>query len=183
MQRALAPLGEVVAVDMENCELSNPDAIHTLVRSVKSNIIGNPAAYTAQADQAAAYAVNGAAPGVLGKEAAKMDALVVHYSTDYVFDGTKAEPCAEGIHTIRKASTAKANVKVKKCYKPAVSTIWSFVPVEALVRKAVTLPRLQLCWPVIGNALTVAADQWGAPTSAPLIADTTSKVIAQYKVC
>ena len=92
LQRALAPLGEIVAVDQADCDLSSPDAIRQLVRETRPDVIVNPAAYTAvdkaETDRDLAFAVNAVAPGVFGEEAAKLSAFVVHFSTDYVFDGT-----------------------------------------------------------------------------------------------
>ena len=93
LQRSLAPLGDVVAVDLADCDLSDAKAVRDLVARVRPDVIVNPAAYTAvdraESDQERAVAVNAVAPGILGEEAAKLGALVVHYSTDYVFDGTK----------------------------------------------------------------------------------------------
>ena len=93
LQRALAPLGEVVAVDLQECDLSDAAAIRKLVAEVSPQIIVNPAAYTAvdkaEAEPQLAQAINGMAPGVFGEAAARLGALVIHYSTDYVFDGTK----------------------------------------------------------------------------------------------
>ncbi|MFN4148372.1 MAG: SDR family oxidoreductase, partial [Rhodocyclaceae bacterium] len=99
LQRALAPLGTLVAVGRRECDLADVDAIRRLVAAVEPRIIVNAAAYTAvdkaETEPALAEAINGSAPGILGEEAAKCDALIVHYSTDYVFDGNKASPYAE----------------------------------------------------------------------------------------
>ena len=99
LQRSLAPLGEVVAVDQDGCDLSDAQTIRQLVATVRPNVIVNPAAYTAvdkaESDQERAAAVNAIAPGIFGEEAAKLGALVVHYSTDYVFDGTKDSAYSE----------------------------------------------------------------------------------------
>ena len=93
LQRALAPLGEVCAVDQPECDLAEVSAIRELVQSFKPDVIVNPAAYTAvdraESEPELAHAINTVAPGVLGEEAAKQGAWVVHYSTDYVFDGSK----------------------------------------------------------------------------------------------
>jgi dTDP-4-dehydrorhamnose reductase len=93
LQRALAPLGEICAVDQPECDLADGLAIRDLVRSLKPDVIVNPAAYTAvdkaESEPELAHAINTVAPGVLGEEAAKQGAWVVHYSTDYVFDGIK----------------------------------------------------------------------------------------------
>ena len=90
---ALAPLGTVVACDRNALDLVDPDAIVREVREVRPGIIVNAAAYTAvdraESEPELAMAVNGTAPGILAAEAAKVGALLVHYSTDYVFDGAK----------------------------------------------------------------------------------------------
>ena len=94
LQRAVAPLGEVVAVDHQECDLANADAIRQLLAEVKPQVIINPAAYTAvdkaEAEPDLAGAINAIAPRVFGEEAARLGMLVIHYSTDYVFDGSKA---------------------------------------------------------------------------------------------
>jgi dTDP-4-dehydrorhamnose reductase len=94
LRRTLAPLGEVVAVDVEDLDLTDTDAIRHFVREVKPTLIVNPAAYTAvdeaESEPEIAMAVNGMAPGALAEEANQLGALFVHYSTDYVFDGTKS---------------------------------------------------------------------------------------------
>ena len=99
LQRALAPLGEVHAVDSTDCDLANAEALRALIRRVQPQIIINPAAYTAvdKAEDEAelAMAVNAVAPGVMGEEAARLGATVIHYSTDYVFDGNKDAPYVE----------------------------------------------------------------------------------------
>ena len=93
LQRALAPLGEIIAVNHADCNLADADAIRQLVRTERPDVIVNPAAYTsvdkAEGERELAFAVNAAAPGIMGEEAARLGAFVIHYSTDYVFDGTK----------------------------------------------------------------------------------------------
>ena len=89
----LQPLGEVVAVGRAECDLASVEAIRNLVAGVRPDVIVNPAAYTAVNDAEAqselAYAINATAPGALAEEARKLGAMLVHYSTDYVFDGSK----------------------------------------------------------------------------------------------
>ena len=91
--RSLAPLGEVIAVDFDDCDLSQPAAINALVDRVRPDIIINPAAYTAvdkaESEPAIANAINAVAPEVLAKQAARRNIPIIHYSTDYVFDGKK----------------------------------------------------------------------------------------------
>ena len=92
-------VGEVTAVDRQQLDLTKPDEIRRVVRGVRPNLIVNAAAYTAvdraESDEAVAQAINGVAPGVLAEEAKRLGALLVHYSTDYIFDGTKGQPYEE----------------------------------------------------------------------------------------
>ena len=85
--------GEVVAASRAECDLSSADAIRKLVAEVRPSVIVNPAAYTAvneaEAHSDLAYAINSAAAGILAEEARRSGAMFVHYSTDYVFDGSK----------------------------------------------------------------------------------------------
>ncbi len=99
LARALAPLGELAAYDRAILDLAKPDQIAAAVSSVKPDIIVNAAAYTAvdraESEPDAAFAVNAAAPGLLAEGAKRAGALLIHYSTDYVFDGTKEMPYVE----------------------------------------------------------------------------------------
>jgi dTDP-4-dehydrorhamnose reductase len=184
LQRALAPLGEVVAVGTQDCDLADADALRDLVRRVAPDVIVNPAAYTAvdkaESDESTARAVNAVAPAVLGEEGAKLGALVLHYSTDYVFDGTKQGAYAE-------------------TDAPAPQSVYGRTKLEGEQGLAAANPRhliLRTSW-VVGahggnfaktmlrlagerERLTVVADQFGAPTSAALLADVTAHLVRQH---
>lgn len=99
LQRTLAPLGQVIALDQSDLDLTKPEQIRAKVREIKPNLIVNAAAYTAvdraEEEPELAMAINGIAPGILAEEAKELGATLVHYSTDYVFDGTKKEPYTE----------------------------------------------------------------------------------------
>jgi dTDP-4-dehydrorhamnose reductase len=99
LQRSLAAFGQVVAIDAEEVDLADADAIRRTVREVRPDIIVNPAAYTAvdkaEGDFNLARAVNGTAAGVFAEEVKRLGAVLVHYSTDYVFDGDKPAPYTE----------------------------------------------------------------------------------------
>ena len=99
LQRTLAPLGEIIAIDQEELDLVDSQAIRKAVRNVRPDLIVNAAAYTAvdKAEEEAelAMAINGTAPGILAEEAGHCQATLIHYSTDYVFDGTKEIPYTE----------------------------------------------------------------------------------------
>jgi dTDP-4-dehydrorhamnose reductase len=99
LERSFGGLGSATALDRTQCDLSQPDAIRARVRHAAPDVILNAGAYTAvdraESERELAYAVNATAPGVLAEEANRRGALLVHYSTDYVFDGTKHEPWTE----------------------------------------------------------------------------------------
>src|SRR5512146_1765655 len=99
LQRTLAPLGEVIALDRTQMGLTRPDSIRKAIREAAPDIIVNAAGYTAvdkaESEPDLAIQVNGVAPGVMAEEARRINALLVHYSTDYVFDGTKGTPYVE----------------------------------------------------------------------------------------
>jgi len=99
LERSLSPLGRIFAFDHASLDLANPDQIVARVREVKPDLIVNAAAYTAvdraESEPELAIQVNGAAPGVLAEEAKRLGALLIHYSTDYVFDGAKPTPYLE----------------------------------------------------------------------------------------
>jgi len=91
LHRSLLTLGEIIAVDYPDIDLADADKIRQWVRDVQPDVIVNAAAYTdvdkAESEPDLAYAVNGTAPGILAEEAKKLGATLVHFSTDFVFDG------------------------------------------------------------------------------------------------
>ena len=99
LARLLPTIGDVVAVDRRQLDLAHPDEIRRIVRDIRPRIIVNAAAYTpvdlAETEEPVARAINTDAPGVMAEEAKKIDAALVHYSTDYVFDGAKTSPYSE----------------------------------------------------------------------------------------
>ena len=109
LARTLAPLGPIVALDAEGLNLADAHAIRRLVGEVRPRIIVNPAAHTAvdkaESEPELARAINADGPAILAEEAEKLGALLVHYSTDYVFDGTGATPRGEEAPTGDRKST------------------------------------------------------------------------------
>ncbi|MCA1766129.1 MAG: dTDP-4-dehydrorhamnose reductase, partial [Desulfobulbaceae bacterium] len=99
LQRTLLPLGRIVSMDRQELNLANNDMIRLVMRQLKPDVIVNAAAYTAvdkaEEEQDLAMQVNGTAPGILAEEARRLNALLVHYSTDYIFDGAKSAPYTE----------------------------------------------------------------------------------------
>ena len=99
LQRTLGALGAVTSLGRAEMDLSKADAVWARIREIKPDIIVNAAAYTAvdkaESEPDLAMAVNGVAPGIMAQEAKRLGALLVHYSTDYVFDGTKPSSYTE----------------------------------------------------------------------------------------
>jgi dTDP-4-dehydrorhamnose reductase len=185
LQRALAPLGEIVAVGHQECNLADSDAVAALVRHVAPDVIVNPAAYTAvdkaESDKKTAFAVNAQAPGILGSEAARLGALVVHYSTDYVFNGTKSgayaehdEPDPQSVYGSSKLAGERALADANPRHL-VLRTSWVVGAHGGNFAK--TMLRLA----AERDRLTVVADQFGAPTPASLLADLTAQLIRQYQ--
>ncbi len=181
LQRALAPLGEVHAVGHAECDLADASALCKVVRSVKPDLIVNSAAYTAvdkaESEPELAHAVNAVAPGVLGEEAAKQGAWVVHYSTDYVFDGTKPSAYTEGDLTnplsVYGQTKRDGEVTLQESGARYLMLRTSWVVGAQGSNFAKTILRLAR----ERESLNVVADQYGAPTSAALLADVTAHLI------
>ncbi|MBM5570011.1 MULTISPECIES: dTDP-4-dehydrorhamnose reductase [Deefgea] len=184
LQRSLAILGEVIAVDRNDCDLSNPAAICELVQRIRPDIIVNPAAHTAvdkaESEVELATLLNVTAPQVFAEEAAKLGALLVHYSTDYVFDGTKDGEYLESDATNPQSVYGKTKLAGELAVAAAnprhliFRTSWVFGAHGGNFLK--TMLRLMQQ----RDTLSVVADQIGAPTSASMIADATAQIIAQY---
>lgn len=185
LQRSLAVLGEVVAVGRDKCNLADTDAIRTLVRDVQPDVIVNPAAYTAvdkaESEPELTRAINTVAPGVLGEEAAKLGALVVHFSTDYVFDGTLERPYLEsdaanpqGVYGLTKRD---GEIALAGATSQHLILRTSWVVGAHGNNFAKTMLRLA----AERDVLRVVADQWGAPTSAALLADLAAHLLRQWQ--
>lgn len=183
LQRSLAPLGEVIAVDHADCNLADPDAIRGLVRTARPDVIINPAAYTAvdkaESERGLAHAVNAVAPGILGEESAKIGSSVVHFSTDYVFDGAKqgayleedaTNPQSVYGHTKRDGELALAQANP---HHLILRTSW------VVGAHGSNFAKTMLKLAADRDSLSVVADQMGAPTSAALLADLTAHLVRQ----
>jgi dTDP-4-dehydrorhamnose reductase len=181
--RTLQGLGQVVALDRAALDLNDPTRIVSTVRDLKPSIIVNPAAYTAvdkaEAEPDAAMRLNADAPRVLAEEAARSGAVLIHYSTDYVFDGTKEAAYSEGdptnpqnVYGASKLAGEKA-IAQSGCAHLILRTSW----VYGARGKNFLLTMLKLG--AERPELRVVADQIGAPTWSNTIATSTSHIIAQ----
>lgn len=187
LQRALAPLGPVLALDRQACDLADGTALLHKVRQLRPVIIVNPAAYTAvdkaEAEPDLAMAINAVAPGLLGQAAAEVGALVVHYSTDYVFDGSGTRPYMETDRPHPLSVYGRSKLAGEQALQASgarhliLRTSWVFGAFGDNFAK--TMLRLA----AEREQLKVVADQFGAPTSAALIADVTAQILGQFLRC
>jgi len=184
LERALWPLGEVAAFDRAGLDLADPGRIRSTLRDLKPEVIVNPAAYTAvdraESEREAAFAINARAPGILAEEARRLGALLIHYSTDYVFDGTKAGPYAEddtpspiNVYGASKLEGENA-IRASGARHWIFRTSWVYAPRG----KNFLLNILRLARE--GKPLRVVADQFGAPTSAAMLARATAKALTNH---
>ena len=179
----LPRLGDLVAPDRRELDLLDPDSIRRVVRNIRPQLIVNAAAYTAvdaaEGDEANAYAVNAIAPAVLAEEAKKLGAAVVHYSTDYVFDGAKAAPYEE----MDPANPISVYGKTKLAGEQAIRStgvphlIFRTAWVYATRGRNFLLTILRLA--TEKEELRIVRDQIGAPTWSVEIAAATTKILAQ----
>ena len=185
LQRTLPALGELVAVGHAECDLADATALRTLIRNVKPDFIVNAAAYTAvdkaESETAMAAAVNAKAPGVIGEEAARLGACVVHYSTDYVFDGTKTAPYVEddATHPLSVYGASKRDGERALQASGARHLIFraSWVAGAHGNNFARTILRLA----AERDSLAVVAYQIGVPTSSSLLAASTVTLLRQIQ--
>lgn len=174
---------EVVAVGTGDCNLADVEAVRTLIREIRPRVIVNAAAYTAvdkaESEPELAMAVNGTAPGVLGEEAARIGAWVVHYSTDYVFDGKSKQPYREDDAThplsVYGRSKRAGEVALQESGAQHLILRTSWVLGVHGGNFAKTILRLA----AERESLNVVADQFGAPTSTALLADATAQLLRQ----
>lgn len=183
LQRSLAPLGEVIALDREALDLSDVDAICVTIRSLRPDIIVNAAAYTAvdqaESEPALAMRVNGQAPGVMAEESKKLGALLVHFSTDYVFDGTKHDAYHENdpANPINAYGRSKLSgeqaIQAVDCRHLIFRTSWVYgLRGRNFLRTILRLAEER-------EELRIIDDQFGAPTWSRMIAEATALACAR----
>lgn len=182
LQRSLAPLGELVALDRHSADhcgdLGNLQGIRATVQHLRPDLIVNAAAYTAvdkaESDSATAHTVNAEAPGVLAEAAQAAGAWLVHYSTDYVFDGSGSKPWREddptGPLNVYGRSKLEGEKRILASCKKHLILRTSWVYAARGGNFAKTMLRLA----GERERLSVVCDQFGAPTGADLLADVTA---------
>jgi len=183
LARALLPLGEVIAVDRSQADLADPDGLRRVIQKFSPDVVVNPAAYTAvdkaETDRESAFLVNAEAPRVLAEEAAKNSALLVHYSTDYVFDGTKNAPYTEddATHPLNVYGQSKLAgeqaIQATGADHLILRTSWVYAA------RGQNFLRTILRLAAEREELNIVADQIGSPTWARLIAEATAHIVRQ----
>ncbi len=185
LQRTLPTLGQVVALGRDRLDLADAIALRRTVREVRPDIIVNAAAYTAvdraEEEAALAMAVNGIAPGILAEEAARLKALLVHYSTDYVFDGTGTAPYREedrpnplNVYGRSKLAGEEA-IRASGAPHLIFRTSW----VYGLRGKNFLLTMLRLAREQ--EELRIVNDQVGTPNWCGMAAEVTTMVLREYR--
>jgi len=181
LKKTLAPLGHIITAEKQKVDFSIPQTIVKCIREVKPDIIVNAAAYTAvdqaESEKELANAINAIAPGVIAEEAKKIDALLVHYSTDYVFNGSSNTPYIESdlpdpinVYGKSKLSGEKAIEDVSGRHL-ILRTSW----VYGLRGKNFLLTMLKLAKE--RKQLKIVGDQIGAPTWSRSIASATTQIL------
>jgi len=187
LQRSLAPLGEVVALDKyctDFCgDLSNLPGLAATVQALRPDVIVNAAAHTAvdkaESEPELAHALNALAPGVLAQEAHKLGALLVHYSTDYVFDGSGSESWLETDAPAPLSVYGRTKREGEQLIQQSGARHLIFRTSWVYAARGGNFVKTMLRLAQERERLTVIDDQWGAPTGAELIADVTAHAVRQ----
>ncbi len=187
LQRALAPLGELIALDADSidwhADFAAPEALAATVRAVAPQWIVNAAAHTAvdkaEGEPELARAINATAPGVLAREAAALGATLLHYSTDYVFDGSGSAPWVEDAATgplsVYGSTKLEGEETIRRsgCQHLILRTSWVYAA------RGGNFAKTMLKLAAERDALKVIDDQIGAPTGADLLADVSAHALCQ----
>ncbi|HSQ18825.1 MAG TPA: dTDP-4-dehydrorhamnose reductase [Blastocatellia bacterium] len=181
LQRSLAPLGPLVMLGRQQCDLADLVQLRDIVRNTKPRLIVNAAAYTAvdRAEQEPdlALRVNSGAPGVLAEEARALDIPLIHYSSDYVFDGEKATPYVEDDKPNPLSVYGRTKLEGESAITAAGGRALIFRSSWVFGETGTNFVRTILRLAAERDTLRVVDDQIGAPTPAALIADVTAHVI------
>jgi dTDP-4-dehydrorhamnose reductase len=185
LQRTLVPLGEVIALDRRELDLTSPDSISQTVRDVRPGVIVNAAAYTAvdraESEPELAMRVNGVAPGILAEEARRLGAVMVHYSTDYVFDGAKDGPYLEDDATAPLNEYGRSKLAGEQAIRAIGGAHYIFRTSWVYAARGHNFVNTILRLARERTELMIVDDQVGAPTWARSIADMTARVLADTR--
>lgn len=181
LARRLSGSGDVLAIGREQMDLANPGSIRAGIREFRPGLIINAAAYTAvdraEVEPELAMAVNGIAPGVMAEEAGRLDAVLVHYSTDYVFDGANTSPYSEEDETqpinVYGRTKLEGERRIQSAGIPHLVLRTSWVYGRRGKNFMLTMLRLAR----ERDDIQVVNDQWGVPTSGEWLARITGTIL------
>jgi dTDP-4-dehydrorhamnose reductase len=183
LQQVLPACGELAAVDREQLDLSAPEAIRRAVQEIRPQLIINAAAYTAvdqaERNEPAAHAINAVAPGILAEQAKKIGAALIHYSTDYVFDGTKTTPYEESDPTNPVGAYGRTKLAGEQAIRDSGVAYLIFRTAWVYSRRGKNFLLTILRLSTQREELRIVKDQIGAPTSSRELAEATATVISQ----
>jgi dTDP-4-dehydrorhamnose reductase len=185
LKRMLPILGDVTSLDRRQLDLSNEDEIRNVIRAHRPALIVNAAAYTnvdkAESERTLAQAINSQAPGVMAQEAKKIDASLIHYSTDYVFDGVKISPYKEEDPTnpqnVYGKTKLEGDLAIQESGAPYL--IFRVAWVYSTEGRNFLLTILRLA--TQREELRIVNDKFGAPTASKEIAKTTTQILSQIR--
>jgi dTDP-4-dehydrorhamnose reductase len=183
LQRTLAPMGEVLAIDIDSVDLTDAAAVRKTVRNFAPDVVVNAAAYTAvdkaESERELAHAINVGAPAQIAKECAATGALMVHYSTDYVYAGSKQDAYVETDATGPLSAYGETKLAGDQaiiecgCAHIILRTTWVYdIRGKNFLRTILRLAKEK-------EELRIVGDQFGAPTWARMLAETTAIVVAK----
>ena len=183
LRRSLGSLGQVTALDREAFDLTQPDRMRQVVRDLRPAVLVNAAAYTAvdraESEPRLALDINGVAPGVMAEEMTRLGGLMVHYSTDYVFDGAGQRPWTEddtpnplGVYGRTKLAGEQA-VATAGATHVVIRTSWVYG------RRGSNFVRTVIRLALERDELRIVADQTGVPTWCRDLADWTATIVAR----
>ena len=187
LQRSLSVLGQVTALDFDSTEhcgdFSNPAGLADTVRALRPDIIVNAAAHTAvdkaESEPDLARTLNATAPGVLAQEAARLGAWLVHYSTDYVFDGSGTRPWVETDAPAPLSVYGQTKLEGEQLIQAACAKHLIFRTSWVYAARGGNFAKTMLRLAQERERLSVIDDQWGTPTGAELLADVSAHAIRQ----
>jgi len=183
LQRSLSLLGEVKACDRSTADLVDLDGLRELIRDYSPDVIVNAAAYTAvdkaESDIDTATLINATAVGLLADEAKKLNAWLVHYSTDYVFDGAKDGTYSETDSVNPQSVYGSTKLQGEELIKQSACKFLIFRTSWVYANRGANFAKTMIRLAQEKDTLSVVSDQIGVPTSAELIADVTAHCIYQ----